>query len=71
MTEVDFRADIVQKGTLNLLVLCETSTFRRVDGAWRYSKGAVEYEAQTAEFTEEEMARVREMAAKRKEEAGG
>ena len=44
---VAFRANFVQKGTINLLVLCEQSTFRRVDGKWLYADGQVNYEAQS------------------------
>jgi len=41
-----FRVNFVQKGTLNLMVLCEQSTFRKVDGNWLYADGQVNYEAQ-------------------------
>ena len=44
---VGFRARFVQKGTLNLMVLCEQSTYRKADdGRWLYSAGDVSYEAQ-------------------------
>ena len=40
---VDFKVDFVQKGTINLMVLNEKSTFRKVDGTWLYAKGDVSY----------------------------
>jgi len=43
---VAFRANFVQKGTINLVALCEHSTFRRqIDGTWLYVDGKVEYAA--------------------------
>ena len=42
-----FRAHIAQKGTVNLLVLCEKSRFRKdTSGRWLYTDGDVTYEAQ-------------------------
>jgi len=46
LAQVDFRVNFVQKGSLNLMVLCEKSTFRKVDGKWLYAQGEVSYEAQ-------------------------
>jgi len=44
---VSFRAHIAQKGTVNLLVLCEKSRFRKdASGRWLYTDGDVTYEAQ-------------------------
>jgi uncharacterized protein YchJ len=47
LCRVAFRANFAQKGTINLLTLCEQSTFRRVNGAWLYAQGHVNYEAQS------------------------
>ena len=45
---VAFRANMVKKGTLNLITLCERSRFRRgEDGNWLYVDGVVNYEAQS------------------------
>jgi len=46
--QVAFRADFCQKGTLNLMTLCETSSFVRhpTTGAWLYANGQVTYDAQ-------------------------
>ena len=45
---VAFRANMVKKGTVNLMTLCEQSTFRRCeDGTWLYVDGEVSYEAQS------------------------
>ena len=64
LAQVDFRVDFVQKGTLNLMVLRETSTFRKdAEGRWLYAKGDVEYEAQSADFTPEEAEAIRAKAA--------
>ena len=63
LAQVDFRVDFVQKGTVNLMTLCETSTFRRgEEGRWLYAQGEVEYEAQSADVTPEEAAAIREKA---------
>lgn len=44
---VGFRADIVQKGQINLMATREMSTFRRgKEGRWLYAKGEVGYEGQ-------------------------
>ena len=47
LCRVAFRANFAQKGTINLLTLCEQYTFRRVNGAWLYAQGHVNYEAQS------------------------
>jgi len=61
LAQVDFRADFAQKGTLNLMVLKETSTFRRDEhGRWLYAQGEVDYEAQSVVLTEEEKQRLHE-----------
>ena len=45
---VAFRANMVKKGTLNLMTLCVRSKFRRGgDGNWLYVDGVVNYEAQS------------------------
>lgn len=44
---VAFKAAFVQKGSVNLLNLCETSNFVKSDGEWLYNSGAVDYEAQS------------------------
>ena len=63
LAQVDFRVDFVQKGTLNLMVLCETSTFRQdAEGRWLYAQGEVEYDAQSIVLTEEEKAQLAERA---------
>lgn len=47
VARVAFRVNFCQKGTLNLMVLCEQSSFRRAeDGTWLYADGQVNYEAQ-------------------------
>jgi SEC-C motif-containing protein len=46
---VGFRANILQKGTLNLMALHERSTLSQHDGSWLYAKGDVEYESQDPE----------------------
>lgn len=44
LAEVSFSVNFAQKGTLKLMVLKETSTFRKTDeGAWLYAKGDVDY----------------------------
>ena len=64
LAQVDFRVDFVQKGTVNLMVLCETSTFRKdAEGRWLYAQGDVTYEAQTCDLSPEEQAKLREMHA--------
>ncbi len=50
MTTIAFRAQLVQKGSINLMDLCETSVFVKGDGEgdeerWFYREGAVSYEA--------------------------
>ena len=62
LAQVDFKVDFVQKGTLNLMVLCEKSTFRRdaASSAWLYAQGDVEYEAQSVQLTEEQKAELQE-----------
>jgi SEC-C motif-containing protein len=42
---VGFRANILQKGTINLMALREHSTVRKCDGRWLYTKGDVDYES--------------------------
>lgn len=46
--QVKFKVDFCQKGTLNLMTLCETSTFKQepTTGRWLYVRGDVSYEAQ-------------------------
>jgi SEC-C motif-containing protein len=45
--KVPFKAKFCQKGTVQLTVLNELSTFRQTeDGQWLYTKGEVSYEAQ-------------------------
>lgn len=46
LAKVDFRAHFCQKGSVNLMVLCESSTFRYFGGKWLYSQGDVKYERQ-------------------------
>lgn len=41
LAQVDFQADFCQKGTLNLMVLRETSTLRKADNGWLYAQGDV------------------------------
>lgn len=70
--QVDFRVDFVQKGTLNLMVLKETSTFRKdAEGRWLYAKGDVEYEAQSVTLTEEEQQQLQQKLAEHNERVGG
>ena len=46
LSEVSFSVNFAQKGPLKLMVLKETSTFRKTDeGVWLYAKGDVTYEA--------------------------
>ena len=67
---VRFRASVCQKGMLNLLVACETSSFLRdASSKWLYASGQVTYEAQEVEMTEED--RVRLATMKEKREADG
>ena len=67
---VHFRAKVCQKGTLNLLVACETSSFSRdaTSSTWLYADGQVTYEAQEVEMTDED--HVRLAAMKEKQNAG-
>ena len=63
LAQADFRVNFAQKGTLNLMVLKESSTFRKVDGKWLYASGEVAYEAQEVEMTAEEKVRLEQMKA--------
>lgn len=62
LAQVSFKVDFVQKGTLNLMVLNEKSTFRKdaESGKWLYSKGEVSYDAQAVSLTDEEKERLME-----------
>ena len=52
---MDFTADFCQKGSLNLLVLKETSSFRKdTEGRWLYAQGEVDYDAQSVQLSDEE-----------------
>ena len=52
--QVEFKARFVEKGTINLSVLCEKSLFRKAAGKWMYVDGEVNYEAPGPEWEEEE-----------------
>jgi len=68
LAQVDFKVDFVQKGTLNLMVLCEKSTFRKqADGEWLYAQGEVGYDAQSVELSEEEQQRLHEKVAEQQQ----
>ena len=73
LAQVDFRADFCQKGTLNLLVLKERSTFRRdgASGAWLYAQGEVDYDAQAVQLSEAETAELHRKMKEQQEAAGG
>lgn len=51
--QVDFKARFVEKGTINLSVLCEKSLFRKAAGKWMYVDGEVNYESPGPEWEEE------------------
>jgi len=64
LAQVDFHVDFVQKGTLNLMVLKERSTFRQTsEGHWLYAKGEVDYDAQSVQLTSEEKEELAEKVA--------
>lgn len=59
LAQVDFKADFRQKGTINLMELHETSTFRLdAEGGWLYAQGDVSYDAQSVQLSEEERAQL-------------
>ena len=65
---VAFEVDFVPKGTFDLKILKEKSTFRHdsARGGWLYADGEVDYEAQAAELTPEEQEKYREMVERKR-----